>query len=147
MQKPRYASSRSGERPEIENKMTKVTVRFTANFEANLTSIEAFWVENKYPKGFDRLLDELGDTVISNLERFPKMGRPFFKGQAESVEALARLEKIESRVARLDGEGELREYMMGDYIVLYAVLKSTVYLLAIKHHRQLSFDLNPSFTK
>ena len=120
--------------------MTKVAVRFTANFEANLDSIETFWIDNEYPQGFDRLLDELGDTVISNLERFPKMGRPFLKSQAESIEALARLEKIESRIAKVDGKGELREYIMEEYLLLYAVLKSMVYLLAIKHQKQLAFD-------
>ena len=121
----------------------KVTVRFTANFEANLTLIETFWTKNKHPQSFDRLLDELGDTVIPNLERFPGIGRPFLKSQAESVEALARLEKIESRIAKLDGKGELREYVMEEYLVLYAVLKSAVYLLAIKHQKQLAFDFAP----
>ncbi len=118
----------------------KFTVRFTANFDANLTLIEIFWTENEHPQGFDRLLDELGETVVPNLERFPRMGRPFLKSQAESVEALARLEKIESRIAKLDSKGELREYVMDEYLVLYAALKSAVYLLAIKHQKQLAFD-------
>ncbi len=118
----------------------KIVVRFTGNFEANLTLIEAFWIENEHPQGFDRLLDELGETVIPNLERFPAMGRPFLKNQAESVEALARLEKIESRITKLDGKGELREYVMDEYLVLYAVLKSAIHLLAIKHQKQLAFD-------
>ncbi len=118
----------------------KVTVRFTANFESNLTLIETFWAENEHPQGFDRLLDELGETVVPNLERFPGMGRPFLKSQAESVEALAKLEKIESRIAKLDSKGELREYVMDEYLVLYAALKSAVYLLAIKHQKQLAFD-------
>ena len=118
----------------------KITVKFTANFEANLTLIETFWSENEHPQGFDRLLDELGETVIPNLERFPAMGRPFLARQPESVEALARLEKLEKRVAKLDGKSELREYVMEEYLVLYAVLKSAIYLLAIKHHKQLWFD-------
>ena len=118
----------------------KFTVRFTANFDANLTLIEIFWTENEHPQGFDRLLDELGETVVPNLERFPRMGRPFLKSQAESVEALARLEKIESRIAKLDSKGELREYVMDEYLILYAALKSAVYLLAIKHQKQLAFD-------
>lgn len=121
----------------------KIVVRFTGNFEANLTLIEIFWTENEHPQGFDRLLDELSETVIPTLERFPAMGRPFLKSQAESVEALARLEKIESRIAKLDGKGELREYVMEEYLVLYAVLKSAIYLLAIKHQKQLAFNFEP----
>ena len=38
-------------------------------------------------------------------------------------------------------ETQVREYIASDYLVLYAVRKSTVYLLSIRHHRQLSFDL------
>ena len=36
----------------------------------------------------------------------------------------------------------LREYLHGDYLLLYAAMdaQKTVYLLSIRHHRQLSFD-------
>lgn len=36
----------------------------------------------------------------------------------------------------------LREYLHGEYLVLYLVADdlATVYLLTIRHHRQLSFD-------
>ena len=119
----------------------KVTVKFTANFEANLTLIETFWSENEHPQGFDRLLDDLGETVIPNLERFPAMGRPFLARQPESVEALARLENLEKRVAKLDVKGELREYVMEEYLVLYAIMKSAIYLLFIKHQKQLAFSI------
>ena len=36
----------------------------------------------------------------------------------------------------------LREYLHGDYLMLYTVIDETetVYLLSIRHHRQLSFD-------
>ena len=35
----------------------------------------------------------------------------------------------------------LREYISGDYLMLYAVRGDDLYLLSIKHQRQLSFDL------
>ena len=117
-----------------------VVVRTTTNFEKNLESIESFWTENDYPRGFEKLLDELSETVIPNLERFPTMGRPFLARKTESVEEVARLEKVAARLLKIDGKGELREYVMDDYLVLYAVMKSAVYLLAIKHHKQLGFD-------
>jgi hypothetical protein len=118
------------------------SVKFTANFEENLGSIEMFWIENEFPQGYDRLLHALSESVIPSLERFPSMGRPFFARQAESVEALARLGKLRRRIAQLDGKGELREYLMDEYLLLYSVLGSAVYLLSIKHHKQLSFDIN-----
>ena len=116
------------------------SVKFTANFESNLAEIEAYWSANQFPQGYDRLLDELGETVIPSIERFPGMGRPFMERQPESVEAVTRLEKLIKRLAKLDRTGELREYVMDDYLVLYVILEAVAYLLAIKHHKQLSFD-------
>jgi hypothetical protein len=49
--------------------------------------------------------------------------------------------RLESLARRLGSETGLREYISGDYLVLYAVRGDDVYLLSIKHHRQLSFDL------
>jgi hypothetical protein len=36
----------------------------------------------------------------------------------------------------------VREYVAGDYLNLYVVIERVVYLLSIKHHRQLSFDFD-----
>ena len=41
-----------------------------------------------------------------------------------------------------DPNGELREYLLDDYMVLYAQFGALIYLLAIRHHRQLSFDFH-----
>ena len=53
----------------------KLVVKLTANFERNLADIEYFLTEAGAPHAYDALLDELLDTVIPNLERFPGMGR------------------------------------------------------------------------
>ncbi|MFZ4538115.1 hypothetical protein [Propionivibrio sp.] len=55
----------------------KPVFKFTANFERNLEGIELFLTELEAPQAFDDLLDELLETVIPNLERFPEMGSPF----------------------------------------------------------------------
>lgn len=34
----------------------------------------------------------------------------------------------------------LREYVMSHYLVLYVQVEDTLFLLSIKHHKQLSFD-------
>jgi hypothetical protein len=117
-----------------------MVIRFTANFEANLHSIEDFWAETDFPQGYDGLLDELGDTVIPNLERYPAMGRPFLARQAESVEAASAQEKLQAQLARF-GEGcEIREYLLEDYLLLYVVIDQAIYLLSIRHYKQLSFE-------
>lgn len=131
-------------------------VRFTANFEANLAQIAAYWAERDAPQAYAKLLDALGTTVIGNLERHPRIGRRFFARTAQSIEVRERVEALLKRFGAVD----VREYLSGDYLILYCVSDAGragtsathIHLLAIKHHRQLSFDFegfwqgNPSDT-
>ena len=119
----------------------KVAVKLTANFERNLAGVERFLAEAETPNTYDTLLDELLDTVIPNLERFPGMGRTFFNREACSVEVTTALAALRTKLSTLipDPDG-LQEYIMDDYLVLYVQIGSNIYLLSIKHQRQLSFD-------
>ena len=117
------------------------TVRLTAHFERNLADIEHFLTEAKAPQAYDALLDELPDTVIPNLERFPGIGRPFLANAARSVETTNALEALRAKLSALTPDPEaLREYTLDHYLVLYAQIDTNLHLLAIRHHRQLSFD-------
>ena len=119
----------------------KPVVRITANFERNLADIESFLTEADAPQAYDALLDELLDTVIPNLERFPGMGRPFLAGAAGSVETTNSSAALRAKLLALTPDPEsLREYILADYLLLYAQIGGNLYLLAIKHQRQLSFD-------
>lgn len=119
----------------------KPVIKFTANFERNLEGIELFLSEVEAPQAFDGLLDELLDTVIPNLERFPDMGRPFMLRQPRSVETTNALAALRAKLLALTTDPEaLREYVLKDYLLLYVQIDSTIYLLAIRHQRQLSFD-------
>ena len=115
-------------------------VKLTANFERNLGQAEAFLLEANAPQAFDALLDELTDTVIPNLERFPGMGRLFFERPIRSVEASNGMDVLKRKLNVIAKDGEIREYVMSHYLVLYARFDATIYLLSIRHHRQLSFD-------
>lgn len=115
----------------------RTPVRLAANFEANLAQIEAFLAEAEAPQACDKLLDVLLETVIPNLERHPRMGRPFLDYPAQSVEGQESIDRLKKLIA----DGELREYLTGDYLILYALIRETIHLLSIKHHRQLSFVL------
>jgi len=116
-------------------------VELTASFLERLDAIEAFLVEMDAGFAFDDLLAELRATVIPNLRRFPRMGRRYLANPPQSAEALAQLAALPAGAA-----DALREYLQGDYLMLYTVVdasteaKSSVYLLSIRHHRQLSFD-------
>jgi hypothetical protein len=115
-----------------------LTVRLTANFESNLETIRAFLDEHDAAAGFDALLTDLFDRIIPNLERFPDIGIDFLARVPQSRQGIAHLDRLK---ARLGDQVRLRECFAGDYLILYAVRRGNLYLLAIKHHRQLSFDL------
>jgi len=115
-------------------------VKVTRNFERNLEDIERFLEKSDATSAFDLLLDELTDTVVPNLGSFPKMGRPFLDRPALSVEATNRVEKLRTQLDDLGSCSDIREYILSHYHMLYAVIETTVNLLSIRHHRQLSFD-------
>lgn len=112
-------------------------VELTASFLERLDAIEALPTEADAAFAFDSLLAELRATVIPNLARFPRIGRRYLDNPPQSAEALAQLAALPAGAA-----SALREYLHGDYLVLYVAMdaNATVYLLSIRHHRQLSFD-------
>ena len=116
-------------------------VALTASFLERLDAIEAFLVEADAGFAFDDLLAEIRATVIPDLRRFPRIGRRYLANPPQSAEALAQLAALPA-----GAPDALREYLHGDYLLLYSVMdasaqtQATVYLLSIRHHRQLSFD-------
>jgi hypothetical protein len=86
---------------------------------------------------FDDLLAKIRAIVIPNLKRFPRMGRRYLANPPQSAQALVHLAALPAGSA-----SSLREYLHGDYLMFFAAMdqQSTVYLLSIRHHRQLSFD-------
>ena len=113
-------------------------VRVTANFEANLNSIRDFLVVVAAPAEFERLLGRLFDEIIPNLARFPDLGRDFAARAPQSIEGAAALAALRRKASR---DTTLREYITDDYRLLCTARDDTVFLLSIRHHRQLSFDL------
>jgi plasmid stabilization system protein ParE len=110
-------------------------VELTDSFLARLDAIEAFLTEADAALVYDKLLADLRTTVVPNLARFPLMGRRYLDQPPQSVEALGQLRQLPAGAA-----DSLRVYLHGDYLLLYAVMDGVVYLLTIRHHRQLSFD-------
>lgn len=112
-------------------------VELTTSFLERLDAIEAFLTEADAAFAFDDLLGELRTKVIPNLRRFPRIGRRYLDHPPQSAEALSQLAALPAGAA-----SSLREYLHGNYLILYADAEAatTVYLLSIRHHRQLSFD-------
>ncbi len=119
--------------------MTPVTLRVTRNFSRNLDAIKAFLCEADAAAAFAELLDDLFAEVLPALEDFPDLGADFFRHPTTSLEALSRTRKLRRR---LGPDTFLRELIRGDYLLLYARRGQEVFLLSIRHHRQLSFDFS-----
>lgn len=113
-------------------------VRVTANFLRNLDTIREVLAEQKSAAAFDGWVEHLIQDVIPNLERFPDMGRELLERAPQSVEGHAKLHALKVKTG---ANTAVREYIADNYLQQYAVRETGVFLLSIRHHRQLSFDL------
>lgn len=113
-------------------------VLVTANFERNLAAIRDFLAAAEAPDAFGALLESLDSHVIPNLQRFPDLGADFLARAPLSVDGKALFEQVVRSAAP---GAQVRQLIDGDYLILYLVEGANRYLLSIRHHRQLSFDL------
>jgi hypothetical protein len=63
---------------------------------------------------------------------FPRLGWRHLDLPPQSAEALAQLVRLP-----LGAADALLELLHGDYLILYTLTEPTVYLLSVRHHRQL----------
>lgn len=119
----------------------QVAVRFTRKVERNLDEIDAFLTQAEVPDAFDRLLGELSEQVIPTLERHPDIGRDHLARSPDTIEAQLKREAVIDLLNARDTSGSIREYLLTHYLILYARLPETIHLLAVRHQRQLAFDL------
>lgn len=117
--------------------MSRRNVRITSNFDKNLVDIRRFLAGQGVPREFQFLLEQLFETVLPNLESFSEMGVDFLAKAPQSMEGLMRLETFKTASRE---NTSLREYISGDYLLLYALSGDNRYLLSLRHHRQLSFN-------
>jgi hypothetical protein len=109
----------------------------TQNFAANLDSIEAFLSGDK-PQTLQSLVKRLFNDICPILAQFPLSGNSFFVHREGSKDAQLLVRRLKRKLQTAD---DLREFGFDDYVLLYLVRRKRIYLVAIKHHRQLSFDL------
>lgn len=117
--------------------------RFTENFSVNLTAIETF-LGHHGRSAYRRFLDHLFEETIPSLCRFPQSWRSLLAHPIKSAKAQALTKKLRTLLGKT---GDLREFVMDDYLMLYLVRRGQVIFLAVKHHRQLSFDLKQFWSK
>lgn len=81
------------------------------------------------------MLDDLLETVIPNLEKFPEMGRSFLRQAIRSVEVSNAATRLKEKLSALTPDNDaIREYVLKNFPLLYAVIDGDIY--------QLSFDFD-----
>lgn len=111
---------------------------FTSNFTENLDRLEQYLATQEATAAFTKIVQRLVQDVIPTLCQFPRSGRTFLERSIGSMETAQWLETLASLLCKGD---DIREFIFDDYLILYLVRDGRVFFLAIKHHRQLSFDL------
>ncbi len=115
-------------------------VEAAPNFLANLDAARRFFLIQDADTADARLatLKAVLREMVAVLAWSPAGGRPAQFLAAKSAQARLKADAIKQLAARA-GLPQLREYVVGQHIVLYAHAEAEVVLLAIKHQRQLIY--------
>ena len=116
-------------------------VEAAPNFLANLDAAHQFFLTQAADTAESRLTKLKQDLreMIAILAWSPASGRPARFLSAKSAQATLKANAVQ-QLAEQAGLPSLREYVVGQFIVLYAHSETDVVLLAIKHQRQLMYS-------
>ncbi len=117
-------------------------VRATRAFAASQQAVLAFMRAQDPDTAqarYETLLQEL-QVVVQRLAWAPASGRPARFLGAASVQGRALARRAQQLAAAL-GAPDLREAVLNRHLLLYAHCDTEVYLLALKHERQLAYLL------
>ncbi len=115
-------------------------VEATPNFLANLKAVFEFFQlqdANTATARLSKLKAELHE-MVAILAWSPGSGRPARFLATKSAQARLKTEAV-LQLAKQAGLPSLREYIVGQHIVLYAQADNEVVLLALKHQQQLVY--------
>ena len=115
-------------------------VSAASNFAANLLAVQAFMEAQDAVSASTRMAQLKRDLreMKTLLAWSPARSRPARFLYANSAQARLRLAAVQ-QLAHSAGLPDLREYVIGSHVVLYAHSDTEVVLLSIKHHRQLNY--------
>lgn len=116
-------------------------IEATPNFLANLAAAHEFFILQDAASADIRLAKLKADLreMLQVLAWSPAGGRPARFIDTRSAQARLKTEAV-LQLAEQAGLPGLREYVIGQHIVLYAHSVTDVVLLAIKHQRQLVYS-------
>lgn len=119
---------------------TKASVEAAPNFLVTLNDAYAFFVDQDAESAPNRIasLKAVLHEMVRILGWSPASGRPARFLTSRSVQAQLRIKPVEELAAAV-GLPNLREYVVGQHVVLYAHSDTEIVLLSIKHQRQLTY--------
>jgi len=117
------------------------TVEAAPNFLANLNIAHQFFQGQDADTADVRMANLKADIrkMAAILAWSPASGRPASFLSVKSAQARLKADAV-WQLAEEAGLPHLREYLVGQHIVLYAHSETAVVLLAIKHQRQLVYS-------
>jgi hypothetical protein len=126
--------------PRSDKRRDSAQVGAAPHFAACLLAVDAFMVEQdaaSAPARLSQLKRELRE-MKTMLAWSPASGRPARFLKPNSAQASLRRAAVQ-QLARSANLPDLREFVIGSHVVLYAHSDTEVVLLSIKHHRQLTY--------
>ena len=126
--------------PRPVNRRVSAQLSAAPHFADCLQAVQAFMVEQdaaSAPARFAQLKRDLRE-MKTLLAWSPAGGRPERFLRPNSAQASLRLAAVQ-QLAQSAGLPQLREYVIGSHVVLYAHSDTEFVLLSLKHHRQLSY--------
>jgi ParE toxin of type II toxin-antitoxin system, parDE len=126
--------------PRSVNRRVSAQVGAAPHFADSLQAVHAFMVAQDAASAPARLAQLKRDLreMKTLLAWSPASGRPARFLRPGTAQASLRLAAVQ-QLAQSAGLPHLREYVIGPYVVLYAHSDTEVVLLALKHHRQLTY--------
>jgi len=123
----------------------RAVVEATPGFLTHLQDARAFLAvqdEATAAQRFRGLRAELRE-MVEILAWAPGTGRPARFLSSRSAQGRLRAQRVRALAAQT-GLPQLREYVLGRYVVLYAHSETRVALLALRHQRQLDYTTDAS---
>lgn len=112
-------------------------------FEARLLEIARYFEENGSQDRYFWLLAALESPIFPNIQRFPSIGRLFDPKRGGLTGFSVEWEHFQVLLAKEMGKADVREYIAGEYLILYAVNETDIYVLSIRHFRQREAGFGP----
>lgn len=120
----------------------KARVQPAQNFLDNLDDAHAFFMRQDADTANVRMetLRKQLREMVEILRWSPGSGRPARFMLSESAQAQLRLEQVR-QLAEQTGLPTVREFIVAQFVVLYAHSETQVVLLSMRHQRQLTYNV------